>query len=1125
MNFGVPWSVAGIRPDARETAKEAARRSGMSVGEWLNSVIDIAAGANVPVAQQAVPRPETMTARDAMAGLQERLDNLSRQIEGLAREAGPRSWAPGPDEAQGWRFQSAISQFDERLERLMAEGRSAAEELDRRLSAFDRARSSLAPAPAQHEPRPAAPAMSFRASTRTAHALPPAPPPGASPLDQALAEIAARQRALDGEAPARQAPPAMDHFGEAAVGRLAGLERQLQQITSQIESLARPSGIDEAINALRADLAQIGRTLADAMPRRALEALDAEIKALARRLDAERRSGADTQMVAGIERGLAEVRDALRGLTPAENLAGFDAAVRELGYKIDQIAAAGGQGGHDPAALQQIEQAISGLRSMVTHVASGDALGELAAEVRALAAKIDISLSSNSSTDVLRTLDQRISAIADAIEASRHEARQESGRTESPAVSPELDSMLKSLTDKLERVQNFQLSRGEQVAFGHFEERIAKLIEKLDASEGRLGHLEAIERGMADLLVHLDEMRSGSGLRGAPAPAEELKHDLDEIRQSHTASERRTTELLEAVHDTIGNVVDRLAMIEGGIRSDVRPAPAPVQTQATAPAPLVERTAAPVPAMAPPPLVPDLEPEPERDLDDLIGRPSAPPAPEKKPAGPLAQVREPIDPTLPPDFPLEPGSGPPRGRAAAGDPRKRSAAARIAASEAVLEPGLTPGASGQTSNFIAAARRAAKTAVGDKGAAGASRTAGGSPSAAGKSLFGDRLKSILVAASVVVIVFGVVRVALNFFESDDGAPTEQSRSAPEPSVAPARPTPQGAEPERNASPPAPGLLVPEAPAAAPGRQSGVLPQSPAMVLPVPAAGVLQPLSSTRPALARPAPTEAAPPPADITGSVPPPQAAAAAAPLASAPIAAPPTGGPDGLPTTIGGAPVRTAALDGDPAAAYEIATRYAEGRGVPISFEEAARWFERAAKAGLAPAQFRLGSLYEKGQGVKKNLDEARRLYIAAADKGNAKAMHNLAVLYAEGVDNGKPDYKTAAQWFRKAADHDVPDSQYNLGVLYARGIGVEQNLLESYKWFTLAARHGDKDSGRKRDDVGARLDAQSLMAAKLAVQTWVADPQPDEAVTVKAPAGGWDVAPARAQPAKPKQPRSNKV
>ena len=39
MKFGVPWSVKGIRPEARETTREAARRSGVSLGEWLNSVI------------------------------------------------------------------------------------------------------------------------------------------------------------------------------------------------------------------------------------------------------------------------------------------------------------------------------------------------------------------------------------------------------------------------------------------------------------------------------------------------------------------------------------------------------------------------------------------------------------------------------------------------------------------------------------------------------------------------------------------------------------------------------------------------------------------------------------------------------------------------------------------------------------------------------------------------------------------------------------------------------------------------------------------------------------------------------------------------------------------------------
>jgi localization factor PodJL len=229
-------------------------------------------------------------------------------------------------------------------------------------------------------------------------------------------------------------------------------------------------------------------------------------------------------------------------------------------------------------------------------------------------------------------------------------------------------------------------------------------------------------------------------------------------------------------------------------------------------------------------------------------------------------------------------------------------------------------------------------------------------------------------------------------------------------------------------------------------------------------------------------------------------------------------------PATLGKG-LRAAALAGNPAAEYELAVRYAEGRGIAVNFEEAARWFERAANRDLAPAQYRLGSLYEKGQGVKKDLDQARRLYRAAADKGNAKAMHNLAVLYAEGLD-GKPEFKAAAEWFRLAAARGVADSQYNLGILCARGLGAEQNLAESYKWFSLAAQQGDQDAGKKRDDVAARLDQPTLAAAQKAVQTFVAEPQPEEAVGVKPPPGGWETATSPTPPAKPKTgPRSRKT
>jgi localization factor PodJL len=129
---------------------------------------------------------------------------------------------------------------------------------------------------------------------------------------------------------------------------------------------------------------------------------------------------------------------------------------------------------------------------------------------------------------------------------------------------------------------------------------------------------------------------------------------------------------------------------------------------------------------------------------------------------------------------------------------------------------------------------------------------------------------------------------------------------------------------------------------------------------------------------------------------------------------------------------------------------------------------------------------------------------------------MHNLAVLAADGGGKGA-DYKDAAQWFRKAADRGVADSQFNLGILYARGIGVEQNLAESFKWFSLATAQGDADAGHKRDDIAKRLDAQSLAAAKLAIQTFTVEPQPDDAINVATPAGGWDSAPMQVTTAKP--------
>ena len=458
-----------------------------------------------------------------------------------------------------------------------------------------------------------------------------------------------------------------------------------------------------------------------------------------------------------------------------------------------------------------------------------------------------------------------------------------------------------------------------------------------------------------------------------------------------------------------------------------------------------------------------------------------------------APPRAAIEPDLPPDHPLEPGTRP-TGRVA-------SPSERIAASEsAISEIPASAREPVSTSSFIAAARRAAQAAAAappvDKAARGPLKDPAGDKTKE-PSTITSKIRSLLVGASVVVIVLGTFKMAMTLLDGGSAPPLPAMENSSEPAPSAQSPADDGAKPAMP-DPATPSMTSPTpigrqslnnaAPNAFDGTASVAIPQTAAVQ-------AASPISS-----------------GDITGAIPTQRRPAPGSGKLRL-VQVPPT---ERLPDAIGGPVLRAAALKGDPTAAYEIGVRFAEGKGVAPNLDEAAKWYDRAAQAGVVPAIFRLGTLYEKGLSVKKDVDIARRYYLQAAERGNAKAMHNLAVLDADGGGKGA-NYKNASQWFRKAADRGVADSQFNLGILYARGIGVEQNLAESFKWFSLAAAQGDADSARKRDDIAKRLDAQSLAAANLAIQTFTPEPQPDDAVNVASPAGGWDSAPAQASAAKP--------
>jgi localization factor PodJL len=1193
MNSRVSWSVDGIDPSVRERAEAAARRAGMSLSDWLNANI----GDAPPDFRQSYepprqPAPAYSQQHRAVDDIHQRLDSITRQIEQIAkpRPEAPRSngngHAPRGEPPVARQLNDAISRLDARLSQItnphparqahiqdqqrqseMVE--RAAKEVYRSSpplspSSFDSAIAEIAARqneldepPRQMAPRHAPPMAPEAPRTQSAPQAQFAPEPRYAPTQQYSPPPYAPQQPFAAQpsfappiAPAPQmAPP------PAAGPDFSSLERHLFKITSQIEALQRPDHVEESIAAFRGELAEIRHAITEAMPRRAIESIENEIRSLSRRIDDTRQNGIDSQALAGIERALGEVHEVLLSLKPAEQLAGYDDAIRNLHAKLDLILRAN----EDPSTVHQLEGAIAALRSIVSNVASNDALARLTDDVHMLSGKVDQLAQSAGHDDALSMIERRIAALTSTIESREQQRPVENNNNN----NENLENAIRSLSERIDRMP---VGNDNTSAFAHLEQRVSYLLERVEAvtdQRGSSNNLGRVEDALTDILRHLENQHANlaaiaDNSRMPPPPPPQMdsglvdvvKRELSDIRYSQSETDRRTTDALETVHSTLGHVVDRLAMIEGDLRN-VRaapPAPAPEPPPAS-PAPVFT---APV-FTAPEPEAPrfSMSPMPRPELpnpalaqsqfstsapapeDHFVAAPrefgaagpdmSSPPPVPAMPATPRAiseilvpasAPRVAIEPDLPPDHPLEPGTRP--------SPRTSSPSERIAASEDALSE--IPAATGpkepvSTSSFIAAARRAAQAAAANaqndkrsaKSAAKAAYTdkakekakdkpkdkpkaAPGTPGTEGSSIT-SKIRSLLVGASVVVIVLGTFKMAMNLLDTGS-APPMPAMEEPASTLSPA---------DKNAAPaavpPAPSIISPTPL----GKQSNN--SSAPNMLDGSQITITQGAS---------APVAASVGGNDITSSIPPSPLPAPKAGRVSQ-VQVPPS---EQLPDGIGGPVLRKAALQGDAAAAYEIGVRFAEGKGVPANLDEAAKWYDRAANAGVVPAIFRLGTFYEKGMAVKKDIDIARRYYLMAAERGNAKAMHNLAVLDADGGGKGA-NYKGASQWFRKAADRGVADSQYNLGILYARGIGVDQNLAESFKWFSLAAAQGDADAGRKRDDIAKRLDPQSLAAAKLAIQTFTAEPQPDDAINAAAPAGGWDNAQASAAKpaAKPKR------
>ncbi|MEA2929718.1 MAG: localization factor PodJL, partial [Hyphomicrobiales bacterium] len=410
----------------------------MSVDDWLRATIGESA------ATGATP------SHGSIAG---RLDQLSQRMGRPGSGAGTFTAARGADRATS-RLADTVARLNERLDHLTA-GRSG--DVEHRVSALAGELESL----------------------RRNQAPPIAP---SADVDTAVAEISARQRALDESD--QRAP------GTATSADLANLQAQLRHMSEQIDQLRQPSGVEDAITGLRRDLGEIASTINEALPRRALDSLQAEVRALAERIDQSHNRGADPSALANIESALGEVVHAINSMTPAEGLGAFEQQVHALSAKLDGFA-----GSIDVDAVHSLQSVIGEMRGFAQHVASADALAALRSDVHALADRID-HMAAATGASHLESLSQRVETLTRALDSRGLD------RAELPQ---NLESLVQALTAKLDQ---HGTPANEHAGIDQLERQIMRLADKIEVADQRFGNIGAIERGISQLMEEVQAARA-----------------------------------------------------------------------------------------------------------------------------------------------------------------------------------------------------------------------------------------------------------------------------------------------------------------------------------------------------------------------------------------------------------------------------------------------------------------------------------------------------------------------------------------------------------------------------------------------------------------------------------------
>lgn len=1113
MANALPWSVRGIDPDIREQAVEAAHRSGMSVGQWLNQVL----AGNLDDEDD----DDGYTPRQKSGGRRagRRVDAIEDRLERLAyrqrQTAVNRGMDPMPDNSRILDLIENAAQAIERLEQRQAKQDLArqdtapsapvpsAKDLAETLRAFERKLDQLAAAGQ-------APAASLP------ELMPSMPPRMAATADsdpafnRALAEIEARRRSLDGDvqpalrasgasapAPAALSHPAIDTMGEQLATLVAridemradkpveshGLQSRLDDLASRIAEW-RESSVP-TVSAMRSELAALSGAVAELHPSRLLANLeDAMARTTERAIRLQQGDG--ERVLESIGRLNEDVRAVLRDLNDNRTTERLGLELGNLSKRVDLVANAVGG-----ARFDEVARDVQALRSAVDQAQRNNPAEQLTRRLDDIARKID-QQDDRGVLSAIQSLNEQVKGLAGngikGLEAKLAEMTKEMKKLASDkqplpqmsAIAERLERIdrlldhrpdstlggLDTIAQKLDTISG-QLDRdggGKDDDITHLLSDLSQRIERMHAQPQDPRGLERLQDEIGRMFQKLEQMGAApSGLQGLERNVADLFAHLDQTRRDmrdlaeKAANQAAEQAIRNAPRDDASDTLaaEGLLLIKRDL-SEFKTAQSEAERRTRATLEALHGTLEGIVSK-----LGELE---TRKADV---RPSAPLRPEVTVPPPVpampqtapAPRREPPAPAAEPT----PVADPPR--------LERDTAARADLdADLPLEPGMQPGATPAAgssndlrSQYLAAARRAAQAAAESSQAVLADAPKAGKDTkvralaAGGTSLISRARKPILLGLAALIFSLGALKVLTGRMNHGDDAVAPPMPTKPA-VITPAKPAaePQQEGRDSKADPQTTGSVTRQSPVET---QQSIPTIQPSGMMTLPGGKRGQKLSDSS------AVTQSDP---ATTGSV----AGEGGKPIETGRAVIAELVGQSALK---GQDKLRDSAIQGNVSAWFEIGVRYADGKGMPRDGKLAARWFEQAAMAGHGPSQYRLGSLYREGKILSKEPALAFQWFDRAAAQGHVLAMHNAAVLLAEGV-HGAPDYAGAALWFKRAAEHGVKDSQFNVAILFARGLGVNQDLQESYRWFSLAALQGDQDAAKKRDDIAARLTKEQI-------------------------------------------------